>query len=200
MSQNIFRQSKKDITEAMLWNDFRKGDLEAFTKLYRKYLRPLYNYGKKICTNNAFVEDCIQDLFVELWKNKAQLNATESPKYYLFKSLRRKIFRELSGNKLLFEVITEEYNFEITLSAETDLIYTQHLSEQQLHLQKALEALTKRQREAIFLRFYENLSYEEVASIMSLELRSTYNLISKAIDALKRSAPYSLLTLFFPFL
>jgi RNA polymerase sigma factor (sigma-70 family) len=200
MNQNNFRQSEKGISEVMLWNEFREGNLEAFTKLYRKYLRPLYNYGKKFSANKAFVEDCIQDLFVELWKNKAQLNATQSPKYYLFKSLRRKIFRELSGNKLLVEAITEEYNFEITLSAETNLIYTQQLFEQQQHLQKALETLTKRQREAIFLRFYENLSYEEVASIMSLELRSVYNLISKAIDSLKRSSHYSLLILLFPFL
>lgn len=175
------------IDERILWNEFRAGSLEAFTNLYGKYLRPLYNYGKKFSKDTAFVEDCIQDLFVELWKNKAGLNATESPKYYLFKSLRNKIFRELNSNKPLFEAVTEEYNFEIEFSAETNLLYNQTLFDQQQYLHRALQTLTKRQREAIFLRFYENLSYEEVASIMSLELRSVYNLISKAIDALKKS-------------
>jgi RNA polymerase sigma factor (sigma-70 family) len=127
------------------------------------------------------------------------LGATDSAKYYLYKSLRRKIFRQISdANKYLPEALMEDYNFEMELSVETNLVSSQLMFEQKLFLEKALQNLTKRQSEAIYLRFYENLSYEEVASIMSLELRSVYNLIAKSIDALKHTTPqaYFLLLLF----
>jgi RNA polymerase sigma factor (sigma-70 family) len=180
----------QQIDEARCWDKFRSGDLKAFTSIYSTYLRPLYNYGRKFSKNTAFIEDCIQDLFVELWKNKNQLGPANSVKYYLYKSLRRKIFRALQHeNKHLPEVLTEEYTFEMELSAETNLVSNQLMLEQKLVLEKALQNLTKRQREAIYLRFYENLSYEEVASIMSLELRSVYNLISKSIDTLRHTTP-----------
>lgn len=183
--------------EKHLWNAFRAGDKQAFTGLYSQYVRTLYNYGRKFSGDQAFVEDCIQDLFVELWKNRTRLGETDSAKSYLFKSLRRKICRTATHeNKHQPEKLRDnEYNFEVELSVENNLISDQTTLEQRLYIEKALQTLTKRQQEAIFLRFYENLSYEEVAAVMSLELRSVYNLISKAIDGLKRSTHQALLVL-----
>jgi RNA polymerase sigma factor (sigma-70 family) len=192
-------EKEQQCDETILWNNFCSGDLKAFTCIYSTYLRPLYSYGRKFSKDTAFIEDCIQDLFVELWKNRKQLGATNSAKYYLYKSLRRKIFRQMAeANKHMPEALMENYTFEMELSIETDLVSNQLMLEQKQLLEKSLQNLTKRQREAIYLRFYENLSYEEVASIMSLELRSVYNLISKSIDTLKHTTPqaFFLLLLF----
>ena len=54
------------------------------------------------------------------------------------------------------------------------------------HLQRCIKALTRRQREALFLRFFNDLSYHEVAAIMEIRVDSVYNIISKAIDILRR--------------
>jgi len=53
--------------------------------------------------------------------------------------------------------------------------------------------LTRRQREAIYLRFYQNLSYDEIAKLMTMKVESVYNVISKAISLLKNTILFFLL-------
>ncbi|MDJ1482326.1 sigma-70 family RNA polymerase sigma factor [Cytophagaceae bacterium YF14B1] len=182
MSKQVLQQQ-----DGILWNQFRAGELPAFTELYNTYVQTLYNYGKRFTPDKALIEDSIQDLFIELWNKKDHLSDTDSPKYFLMKSLRNKMLRKLEReHKYILNNLSEDYDFEVELSYEFSLVTEQASIEQQEKLQQALQQLTKRQREVIFLKFYENLSYEEIASLMSIELRSVYNLVSKAIDVIKR--------------
>ena len=68
---------------------------------------------------------------------------------------------------------------------EDSIIEDEAKSHQLEALKASLNALSKRQREAIFLKFFNELSYHEVSSIMELRVDSVYNLISKAIDVLR---------------
>ncbi|MDJ1472699.1 sigma-70 family RNA polymerase sigma factor [Cytophagaceae bacterium DM2B3-1] len=182
MSKQVLQQQ-----DGILWNQFRAGELTAFTELYNNYVQTLYNYGKRFTPDKALIEDSIQDLFIELWNKKDHLSDTDSPKYFLMKSLRNKMLRKLEReHKYILNNLSEDYDFEVELSYEFSLVSEQASIEQRQHLQQALQQLTKRQREVIFLKFYENLSYEEIASLMAIELRSVYNLVSKAIDVIKR--------------
>jgi RNA polymerase sigma factor (sigma-70 family) len=176
--------------EAALWNEFRGGSLEAFTALYNAHVQALYSYGRKFTADKNALEDTIQDLFIDLWKKRETLGATDSARYYLFAALRHRIFRarQASLKQTSAESFPEEYEFEIILSPESSLINDQTLLEQRTLLDQAIQKLTKRQKEAIYLKFYENLSYDEVAQVMDLEIRSAYNLISKAIESLRRNA------------
>ncbi len=56
--------------------------------------------------------------------------------------------------------------------------------------------LTKRQREAIFLKFYNDLSYSDIASIMDLQVDSVYNVISKAIESLRHKLKTVVISIF----
>ncbi|MDJ1502727.1 sigma-70 family RNA polymerase sigma factor [Xanthocytophaga agilis] len=182
MSKQVLQQQ-----DGILWNQFRAGELSAFTELYNTYVQTLYNYGKRFTPDKALIEDSIQDLFIELWNKKDHLSDTDSPKYFLMKSLRNKMLRKLEReHKYILNNLSEDYDFEVELSYEFSLVTEQASIEQRQQLQQALQQLTKRQREVIFLKFYENLSYEEIASLMAIELRSVYNLVSKAIDVIKR--------------
>jgi RNA polymerase sigma factor (sigma-70 family) len=183
--------------DSFLWDRFRAGQLPAFTELYNTYVQTLYNYGKRFTTDSDLIEDCIQDLFVELWHKKETLGDTDSPKYYLLKSLRNRLFRRFSQYQKFTSDGLEEYDFEVELSYELSLIDEQAAVQQRDQLQQALRQLTKRQREIIFLKFYENLSYEEIATVMSLEVKSAYNLVSKAVEAIKRYLLRSFLLFFF---
>jgi RNA polymerase sigma factor (sigma-70 family) len=169
--------------ELELWKAFRSGNLEAFTLIYENYVQILYNYGCKLTIDKAMVEDGIQDLFIEIWKKKESLGDTNNIKYYLFKCLRRKLVHKIKeSNTIDYKFLSETTE---DSSWESNLIDIQQFQLQQAHLQKAFQLLTKRQKEAVFLKFYENLSFQEVASVMGLGIKSTYNLISKALDILR---------------
>jgi RNA polymerase sigma factor (sigma-70 family) len=171
--------------EINLWNDFRNGNKEAYECIYRTYAPLLYNYGFKITANHALTQDCIQELFITLLVNKSRISKTDSIKFYLYKSLRRELIRALKNDKKnLSQPPGFEPNFDVVFSYEYDLIQEQLSAERIQSLHKALDSLPPRQKEVIFLRFYENLSFEEIAGVMGIEQASVYKIIYKAIDNL----------------
>lgn len=90
---------KERIDERVVWSKFLSGDRDAFTHIYDVYVNALFNYGIKIAPDSALVQDCIHDLFVNLWHNKGKMGETDSIKFYLYKSLKRKLIRELEKRK-----------------------------------------------------------------------------------------------------
>jgi RNA polymerase sigma factor (sigma-70 family) len=171
--------------ERLIWLNFQAGDQRAYSYLYDAYFKKLYRFGLKISADANLVKDCIQELFIKLWRTKENLAQPVSTKSYLFESLRRTILKELAKKHYKIESnLPEDYHFEVSLSHEFRLIDLQITEERMQQLEKALQKLTRRQRDAIHLKFYGQLSYEEIAEIMDLNVRSVYNLISKALDTL----------------
>ena len=158
-------------------------------QLYVEFGPLLYNYGCKITTQTSLVEDSIHDVFVNLLKNPQYAPAIENPKAYLFKSFRRQLISKLKAEtKSYTTLLTDEdhYAFDIELSREAYQISEETNEEQQRKLSEALQHLSPRQREAIYLKFYENHSYEHVASIMKIEKSALYSLVYKALVQLRK--------------
>jgi RNA polymerase sigma factor (sigma-70 family) len=177
----------KHCSNGEIWDDFRKGNEQAFSYLYKRYVVTLYHYGNRKTPDRNLVEDCIQDLFIELWRNRQTLGDTTSIKFYLYKALKRKLVKKLISQRThpTDAEIPEEYDFEMALSPELEIVAQQLSQEQKEKLLKALNALTQHQKEAIVLKFYDGLSYQEVATLMSMSVRSTYNLVYRAIGVLR---------------
>jgi RNA polymerase sigma factor (sigma-70 family) len=179
--------SREDV---LTWLALKKGSEAAFEQLYDSYFSKLYNYGMRICQDKALVKDSIQNVFVEIWQKRDGLSEVTSVKYYLFTCLRRKLIKELSKNNRQMHngQLEENYCFEVSLPHEFLLITSQVSSENLERLQQAFESLTRRQKEAIFLRFYENMDYEHIAAMLSMkEVKYARTLIYRALDVLKGS-------------
>jgi RNA polymerase sigma factor (sigma-70 family) len=176
--------------EDALWKSFREGNERAFDTLYSTYFPKLYNYGIRICQDKDLVKDCLQGLFIDIWQRKETLSEVKSVKYYLFKSLRRKVVKELTSQQKFKneQDLEENYSFEVTFSHEFVLIANQITTDNHDRLLNAFQFLTQRQKEAIFLRFYENMEYEQIATLLSMkEVKYARTLIYRAIDVLKSS-------------
>lgn len=133
------------------------------------------------------MKDCLQDLFLELWRNRQTIGATEYVKSYLFKSVRHKIFRELHKNRwhMNAESIEDNYYFDVEFSIEHHLIREQTLRETSNKFAEVLNTLPKRQKEIIYLRFYQDLEVSEIVQIMEINAQSVYNLLHKALANLR---------------
>ncbi|WPP50963.1 RNA polymerase sigma factor [Catalinimonas niigatensis] len=175
--------------DQQLWEEFRLGNQQALSIMYQKHFFKLYNYGLKITHDADLVKDCIQELFIHIWKQRKTLSATTSIKYYLFKALRRKIVEEIKKNKLTQSSQQEYLDFVFELPHEEKIIQLQISDEQKAALVTCLNKLPKRQKEALFLRYYENMTPQEVSSIMSLSIDSTYVLFSKALHFMRKHMP-----------
>ena len=186
------------MSESEVWSSFRNGSDAAFAYIYRQHVKVLFAYGIKIVRDRVIVEDCIHDLFIELWERKVFLSNTDSIKLYLLKSLKRKILKAIqNNNRLPGKVeITEEYNFTIEFSHETALVNQQFTLEQEARLKQAIDKLSKNQREIIFLKFYAGLSYEEIAILMAINYQSVKNLMFRSMKTLRTEFDPSLISLY----
>jgi len=169
-----------------IWNKFRLGDNDALSMIYSDNSKKLYLFGLKLTTNRSVVEDSIQDLFSDLVRNRRNLGDTDNIHFYLLKSYKRKLQRQLQKEKRYnLKKDDEEIVFDITYSIEHDIINKEIENSKLQSLHKSLKELTPRQKEAIYLRFTVELEYGEIAEIMEMSIESARNLISKSIKSLR---------------
>lgn len=167
-----------------LWNALKAGSDQAFEAIFRKYYPVLLNYGLKLNVDDEEVKDCIQILFLNIWERKQFLGPSDSIRNYLLASLRRLILKRLKSTPCFVELDSEENDFHIELSIESKIIRDQVLRENVILLQKAIENLPGRQKEALYLKFYNEQSFADIATVMNISTRAVYKLIHKALDSL----------------
>lgn len=173
--------------ERQIWLSFKQGNEDSFKELMELYYPSLLSYGLRFQKDRELVKDCIQDLFLELWKSRKTLSDVLAPKSYLLVSLRRKLLKEVGRIRWFREApeVLEDYNFEVQFAIETYLINTEIQHEDLKKLKKSISQLTKRQREAIYLRFYQELGYDEIAETLGINKHSAVNLVYEAIRFIK---------------
>jgi RNA polymerase sigma factor (sigma-70 family) len=172
--------SQKNDTQ--IWKRISKGDIKSFEFIYETYSEDLFRYGQKLTLNREFIEDSIHDTFLYVWENKEILEIRSSLKFYFIKIFKRKLFKKLKELKCSssFEVNGEPWEDSI----QELLLEKQIILESNKNVRSAINNLSDRQREAIFLRYIEGLSYEQVANLMDMKVESLYNLISKSLKNL----------------
>ncbi len=172
-----------NLTDDILWDSFRQGNKEALATLFDRHADSLFRYAHKLYPDREAINDLIQDLFIEIWQQKKP-KPVLSIQGYLIQSVRYKALRLLK-DKRDSNLIAETTNESFTMSSEDFLIQYENEKEQILKLTKALENLSPRQREVIYLRFYLSLSYKEICTILSMEYQVARNHLHAGIKKLK---------------
>lgn len=166
------------------WKRFLEGDTIAFGNLAEILYPSLFHYGTKFTTNHALVEDAIQDLFLTLWARRNSLRSVTSPKSYVFTALRNNLIRTLRIEPAWQDLPDAEV---ITVrQLIVDQAHEEHQEWVSETMGKTLQLLPARQREALYLRYYENLSYEEIGVVMGLQRQAVANYIHEGINRLRK--------------
>jgi len=102
-----------------IWQNFIDGDDDALSSIYFEFFDMLLNFGVKYSGDRFLVEDCIQNLFVDLLKNRQKQKPVKNIRFYLTKALRNQISYELRKTKKLLRVDESgESDFRIIYSVE----------------------------------------------------------------------------------
>lgn len=167
-----------------IWNAAAQGDREAFGQVFRRHYGMLYQYGSKICPDAATLEDCIQELFIELWQKKPE-QQIHSVKAYLLQALKYKLYKSFRDKKPVYSI--EQSNEEpFELSYESFLIAGEDDQEKIKKIVAAINQLPPRQKEIIYLKIYKGLSYEEVSEIMQINYQVVRNLLCQALKTFRK--------------
>lgn len=169
--------------DKLIWQNIANGEKGAYKEVYTGYFKKFFNYGRKFTNNHLLIEDSIQEVFLDVWHKKEKMITVDMPNSYLFSSFRYSLFKKIKQSARLQEL--NDWDDEPQFSIEQSIITSELNREMQQKLQSALQSLTSRQREAIFLRFYEGLSYEEVAAVLNITVKATYKIMARSIGQLK---------------
>ena len=171
-----------------LWRRIAQDDREAYEIMYRYYFARFYNYGKKFVADSALIEDATQEALLIIWEKRASIQELRFANTYFYTTFRNILLTKIKQKRpdLLPLDPLEEPGF----NAEQLLLQKEADEQVKGKLDKAIQGLTPRQREAIFLRFYEELSYEEVALVLNITTKATYKVVARALSSLKEILVY----------
>ena len=186
------RLMRDGTADPVLWQALREGSRVALETLYKRHYPSLYRYGCKICPSKEAVQDCLQDLFFQLWVKKEGLQEVKSVRFYLMKWLKRDLVRHLTGKnssqKIVVPIENEENGAEAVLE---DFFEEKDFQSAQAKLiKRALGQLTNKEREVVYLRFFMNLPYEEICLIMNVSYQVVMNYMHRAMKALRENAVF----------
>jgi RNA polymerase sigma factor (sigma-70 family) len=170
-----------------LWHQSQAGDSLAFCQLADKQYRTLFNYACNFTSDREFIKDAIQDLMIHIWERRQNIQIQFVSIYFL-RALRNQLmqeFRRSNGSHPLLD-IDEAYQLSDYQTVETEIERKELLSENQVKVRCALEGLPRRQKEAVFLKYFEGMDNEQIADLMQVNRQSVANLLFKAITTLKK--------------
>lgn len=181
------------ISEKNIWIRIKGGDNSALGDLYDIYIDELFTYGMYHAQDRSYIMDCIHDLFLDLHKYRKTLSDIDNVKYYLFKSLKRKINKKYRGNNIInpndfdLSISKEVLEKNQTKSFEEEIISSECALERTENVSRAMKELTEKQRKCLCLRFNDERTYEEISEILGIKVQTARTSVYRAIKILRAS-------------
>jgi RNA polymerase sigma factor (sigma-70 family) len=173
-----------------IWQAVLQGDKSSFEQLMERHYKALFHYAAKFSTDTELVKDCIQELFIGIWDSRARLSSNVNPRAYLVASLRRALHRKLQVESRISKAADLSEYFDLETSIEEKLIHSEKTARQAKLISHVVNLLPKRQKEVIYLKFFQDLSRDEIADIMGNSPQTVSNLLQLALKRLRTDIQY----------
>jgi RNA polymerase sigma-70 factor (ECF subfamily) len=160
---------------------------ESLYAVMTKYYNDFFRYGVKFTADAEETKDALNQFFLHIWDNRDKLERVENFKAYLFVSYKRWLIvhlHQLRKRRLFNQDIHS--NEPVESSYEEYMISQIQDEELRQILNEAINALSPRQRQLVRLRFYDQLSFDEISKRTSLTIRTVYNKLHEAIGKLRK--------------
>ncbi|MGQ7871166.1 RNA polymerase sigma-70 factor [Sunxiuqinia sp. sy24] len=169
----------------------RNGDSSAFDLLFYKNYEGLCNYAYSFIKDYAASEDLIQDIFVNIWTSRTDIDPSKFNKAYIFRSVYNSCL-----DFLKHQAVKEKYQF----SQATD--HNEHFHdsledfELTQHIELAIQKLPQKRREIFCLSRFDGLKYKEIATQLDISENTVDTQIRRALKFLRDELKHHLVILF----
>ncbi len=157
------------------------GDERAFDELYQKYGQTVFNYLLRLINEPAVAEDLLQEVFLAAWQGAGRFREQASAKTWL---LRIGHHRAVSWLRRKRPAISLDDADDVAVEDPVDEHLTQQWRADQVR--QALDQLSVKHRAVIELTFVHELSYAEIAEIMSCPIGTVKSRMSYALAHLNQ--------------
>ncbi|TAE71458.1 MAG: RNA polymerase sigma factor [Bacteroidetes bacterium] len=155
----------------------------AFDELVRKYQQKIYWHIRKMVIDHEDANDITQDTFVKIWKSLHSFQGGSQLYTWLYRIATNECLTFLEKKKRKNMTSIEDLNME--LNQKLDSGYLISGDEVEIKLQKALLTLPDKQRLVFNMKYFDDLSYDEIAEITNTSvgaLKASYHIATKKIE------------------
>jgi RNA polymerase sigma factor (sigma-70 family) len=176
------------IDEKTIWEDFKNEQEYALSYMYEQNIDFLFFYGKKFSEDKDLILDTIHDLFCYLIQTRKSLGETNNIRFYLITAFRRRLLKEIKNknNQNLIGDNTQLEADDFIFSTEEDWIRNEEDLKRIKLLQQAMSELNAKQREILYYKFTCEFDYDQICLIMSISYDAARQLMSRAINLLRK--------------
>ena len=135
--------------------------------------------------DRELAKDALQEVFIEIWNYRNTLGDVIHTQSYLVKVMRSILIKKLKKESLISHFTVADSLVSAEGSVEDIIISSDIDKEKKNRLSQALANLTNRQKQVLEMRFYEGLSYEQIAEKLSMNYQSVNNLAFRTIHRLR---------------
>lgn len=170
-------------TDHELASLLKEGDEKAFAEIYTRYHSLLYIYAHKKLQNKQEAQDVIQEVLAALWNKRFGFSLQTSLSSYLYTAVRNKAFDVFSHKKVEARYLTSLQDFIEDSGISADFLVREN--DLKLLIEKEIQALPQRMREAFELSRTQRLSHREIAIQMDISEQTVSTQIKKALRVLR---------------
>ncbi len=167
-------------TELKIFSELRQGSSDAFTTLFEKYYVPLCFFANRYLKDMDQSRSLVQQIFVDIWEKREDINLNSSVKSYLFYSVKNRCidFFRLKKNK----VFPDELDTDTLQAPFNDLIEEAELAEL---INTSINQLPEKCREVFALSRTEGLKYFEIAKKLNISVKTVEMQMGIALKRLR---------------
>lgn len=169
-----------------LWDGTLSGKQSDYARLHTKLYPKLFIFINRLVGDDDLTNDLLQDLFIKFWENKAKIGRLNNVEAYFYRSARSIALNHIRLIKHRELKLTLMPNPGIVFSAEDIVISNESNVEMKEQMVRALNSLPSKQREIITMRFYDELTYPQIAEILKIRYQSVINHVYRATQSLKQ--------------
>mgnify|MGYP000911344014 CR=1 FL=1 len=170
-------------SDQKLMKEIKAGNMLAFDALYKKYCKSLYKFVFSIIKSAEEAENIIQDVFLNLWLNRNNIQKEALVKYYIFTIAYNSTISVIRRKIKESQFIEELKNLQIHTqeSVESEIEY----NEMNEKLNEIINTLPERQKEVYLLHKAEGLKYSEIADRLNISVNTVENHMSRALKTIR---------------
>lgn len=176
---------KPSTTLSDLWLQTIADDQHAYALLHKNLYPGLYNYLLQMIKDEDLAHDLLQELFVKIWDKRKQLKVINNIKAYFFTACRSIAINHFRKVKVQTARLEQRVLPELSFSPEDMLVS----AEEDMYLKNimaaALKSLPARQREIIYLKYYQEMEYPKIAELTGIQYQSVINHVFRALETLR---------------
>lgn len=167
----------------------RKGDQEAFAALVTEHQRYIYNLALRVLKNEEEALDLVQEAFVRAWTALPNFRGQSQFRTWLYRIVTNLCYNRLPNLRRSLHELGDDVLAEIpeTAAAFDNPAHGLESRELRSYLHQAIDQLDENYRLLISLRYQNELSYEEIATLLNLPLGTVKTGLFRAKEQLRRT-------------